>query len=172
MSGGPGPKRGAASSRKGGRRPVPRGVLELRGTSRADRLLGMPDLPNREPPVPDHVAAIPRALAEWRRIVPILENARILSESDAQILASYCVTHAAVVEATLLIAKDGFFKDGLLHPVYGAMERAMRENQRQMLELGLTPAARRGLVVTPADKDDKKDPFGVNKPRALPSGDT
>src|SRR5262245_52662786 len=92
--------------RKTGRPRLPSALKKLRGTYRPSRAakneLSPPLKTPDAPPWLDEVA-----LAEWRRVVPMLEELKVLTELDRSMLADYCAAHSLAVSATRAYQSEG-----------------------------------------------------------------
>lgn len=104
---------------------------------------------------PDAVAEVPRApswlskdaQAEWRRIMPLLVQRRILTAADMGMVESYCVAQGRVreFEARIQAAPD-------IEPTWIRMQDKAIQTARQIAsELGLTPVSRS----RPSIRDDQ-----------------
>jgi P27 family predicted phage terminase small subunit len=85
--------------------PKPSAVKRLMGTFRADRARGEAHVATSVPSCPKWMSAA--AKAEWRRLVPLLRDAGLLTRLDRGVLASYCTAWARLEEAERHIAEDG-----------------------------------------------------------------
>jgi P27 family predicted phage terminase small subunit len=123
--------------------------------------------------VADHngIADIPRApawlskhaKAEWRRVVPLLVERRILTDADLGALESYCVSMGAVREAQEALSRDGLIiateKGPKRHPAFGIMNAAQTTARLCAAELGLTPVSRSRPAVRDDDVNDDDNPL-------------
>lgn len=112
------------------------------------------------------------AKAEWRRIVPILADRRILTEADVGSLENYCMAIGTVREMDRDVQKTGAVqkvykldKDGnsvlvsmRKNPAVSIRSDAMTQARLLAAELGATPVSRSRPAV--ADDDDDDDLFG------------
>lgn len=114
-----------------GRPKLPHNLHVIAGTDRPDRPpdVGI-ELPLAER-CPDPPYWLPNAfaVAEWRRLAPILHNNRLLTEAGVSALAVLCSVHGQLVEAwtsgdperqppvSLIVAYRGFVNDFGLSPV-------------------------------------------------------
>lgn len=107
------------------------------------------------------VSEVPRAPAwlskdaklEWRRIMPLLVERRILTEADMGSVESYCVATGRVREIERQIQAAG----GDIDPrLFRMQDKAMQTGRQLAAELGLTPVSRsRPTIRTDeADADD------------------
>jgi P27 family predicted phage terminase small subunit len=94
------------------------------------------------------------ARAEWRRVVPLLVERRILTDADLGALESYCTSVGIVREAQETLTHDGLIvqtdKGPKRHPAFGIMNAAQTTARLCAAELGLTPVSRS----RPAVRDD------------------
>lgn len=105
------------------------------------------------------------SLAEWRRIVPALDEIGMLSKVDRAALVCYCLAWAEFVDCQRVIKKDGAehtLPNGVvcLSRTYQRMERARKAILDFGRQFGLVPAARAGLgaVIGDAKQKAKDDP--------------
>lgn len=143
--------------------PKPTHLKLLEGTFRKDRA------PKREPKPPKGHPACPAGLgraakAEWRRVIPILDEMGILSKADRSVIAAYCQAWQRWLEFEKAIDEHGstFVTDKGY--VCQRPEVAMAKNQAALLralagELGLSPAARSRVEVPekPPEKDKTEE---------------
>jgi len=105
------------------------------------------------------------AKAEWRRVVPELEDIGILASVDRGVLVRYCTAWADWVELQRLLAQSGKVLKGarghlVRNPLWFMKNDAEQTVSDLAKQLGLTPAARlRAGVVherppEPANEDD------------------
>lgn len=99
------------------------------------------------------------AQAEWRRIMPLLVDRRILTEADMGSVEAYCVATGQVREMQRVIAREGHVvatKAGLRkHPAVAIQSDAMTRARLLAAELGLTPVSRsRPAIREPQSNDD------------------
>lgn len=112
------------------------------------------------------------AAAEWRRVVPILVERRILTRADLGSLENYCTAIGQVREAERHIQEHGIVftamketADGGLvpiglrrNPAVGVQSDAMTRARLLAAELGLTPVSRsRPTIRSEAEDDDLLD---------------
>ncbi len=125
----------------GERGPVPKGYTRRRNsrqTSGTSVTIARPPMPRTLPE---------EGKAEWRRVVPELEDIGLLATIDRGVLIRYCQAWADWVEFARLLEKSGKLIRGqkgnlVRNPVWMMKrdaEQAIAELARQ---LGLTPAAR------------------------------
>ena len=112
--------------------------------------------------------AMPRSLsaeakAEWRRVVPELENIGILARIDRSVLTRYCAAWADWCELEGLLQRSGKLikgqKGNLVRNPLWLMKRDAEQTVTELArQLGLTPVARlrAGVVHKPADEVEEK----------------
>jgi P27 family predicted phage terminase small subunit len=90
------------------------------------------------------------AKAEWRRIMPLLVERRILTDADMGGVENYCVAVGRVREIEKLFKQAG----GAIDPVLFRMQdKAIQTAKQLAAELGLTPVSRS----RPAIREDQND---------------
>lgn len=108
------------------------------------------------------------AQGEWRRIVPILAQRRILTEADLGSVENYCIAMGQVREMQRDIAKHGAVarvytldKDGTAHvtgmrknPAVSIQSDAMTRARLLAAELGCTPVSRSRPTIEDNDGDE------------------
>lgn len=138
---------------KPGRKPLPTNVKKLRGTLRKDRT---------NPAEPKVRAGTPRppkwltgdARAEWRRIVPQLARAGLLTTLDRAVLVGYCTAWGDLCEATRVVQEQGTTYVSprgmlVLHPELRRIEKARAALRAFAAEFGLSPSARSRVGANP-----------------------
>ena len=104
------------------------------------------------------------AKAEWRRVVPILVDRRILTTADLGSLENYCLAIGTVREMERQLQRDGHVIDvqGTLkrHPGIGIQSDAMTRARLLATELGLTPVSRSRPAVRGESPGDDLDFLG------------
>jgi P27 family predicted phage terminase small subunit len=94
------------------------------------------------------------ARAEWRRIAPILNDRKVLTEGDLGTVQSYCVAFGVMVQAQKQINKDGILLGGKKHPALGTLNAAQTTMRLAANELGLTPISRSRAAMRENEDDD------------------
>ena len=93
------------------------------------------------------------AKAEWRRILPILDRAGIVTEVDGAALADYCLCCVRLAEAEADITTRGLLVDGDRGKVKNPsaqLARQYRQALTKWVELfGLAPGPRGRLNIEP-----------------------
>ena len=77
-----------------GPKPTPTAILQARGSWRANANPAEPMPPKGSPSVPSEVRADPDAMRTWRRVLPKLEGAGVITPLDGEALGHYCMLHA------------------------------------------------------------------------------
>lgn len=137
---------------KRGPAPTPTAVKLMHGETRPSRV-------NRDEPVPGGVISTtaPTGMSDegrsvWRRIVREFAKTDVLRAADSDVLRIYCETVGRYEKASQLLDQSGPLVRGARHGelVKNPLHQIVRDNAvliRQLAgELGLTPAARVGLV--------------------------
>lgn len=104
-------------------------------------------------PEPPELADNAVALAEWRRLLPILTRASVLTDGDRAVLVATCQQWARYLLASTkadaeLVVKS---QSGYLMPSpwLGIANKALGNCLRCWVELGLTPSARTRVATAP-----------------------
>lgn len=117
---------------------------------------------SKAPPAPGWLSK--DAKAEWRRVVPILVERRILTTADLGSLENYCTAIGQVREMERQLQRDGHVIDtdnGLKrHPAVGIQSDAMTRARLLAAELGLTPVSRSRPAVRGESAGDDLDFLG------------
>jgi phage terminase small subunit len=136
---------------------IPPGLKILRNDpvtgrdTRGKRAPSIANLPRIVPDVPSYVAEDSVARAEWDRVVPILQRARLLHEASQTAVGLYCAAVSRAIYAhRLYLSGEGSYRE------LADMDRAVRAWAGQ---LGLTPATEDVLVRCIEETPDEDDPF-------------
>lgn len=121
--------------------------VHLRGVKPA--LSASPDALSKAPRAPDWFS--PYALAEWKRIMPGLIAARILTKGDLAGIETYCAMIGTVREIETNRALNSQDIDPKL---FGVQNRAAQTARQLASEYGLSPTSRARLGTAKADDDD------------------
>lgn len=100
------------------------------------------------------------AKKEWRRVVPILLERRILTTGDLGSLENYCIAMGRVreFEADMQVETDA----GVKVKLFRAQDKSMASARLLAAELGLTPVSRsRPAVREKADDGDDVSPLDI-----------
>ena len=118
---------------------------------------------------PSGLAAIPRppawlgkdAKAEWRKVVPLLVERRILTDGDLGTVANYCNAIAIACQANRELSKGLTFETaaGMVkrHPAAGIVAEFAGLALRLAAELGLTPVSRSRPAIRDDDRHDEDE---------------
>ena len=133
-------------------------VHQLKGTVRKDRH-GTADqklsTPDGKPICPQWLS--PDAKAEWKRIVPLLDDMGILSKTDQTMLAQYCTLYSDFKSATMggryktVLTKSGECFE-IPEPFSAAEHTQLRQCSQQ---LGLTVLARQSIKLPKGRKANR-----------------
>ena len=102
------------------------------------------------PKMPKHLDQ--RARREWRRLAPLLERMRVLTEADGIALSALCADVSIMEQTQESISKSGLLtknqKTGHIHqnPLLQVLATTTDRVMRGLREFGLTPAARSRLT--------------------------
>ncbi|BAS00611.1 phage terminase small subunit [Blastochloris viridis] len=96
----------------------------------------------------------PEAKKEWRRVMPILIERRILTTADLGSLESYCTSIGAMRDAQRILNEEGLVIEGKRHPAFGIMNAAQTTARLCAAELGLTPVSRSRPAIREDDDAD------------------
>lgn len=123
---------------------------------------------------PNGLAAIPRppswlgkdAKAEWRRVVPLLVERRILTDGDLGTVANYANAIGTVRAAQAELARTGLCfvtSSGQMkrNPAAGIVAEFSGLALRLAAELGLTPVSRSRPAIRDDLDDDLDDDLGL-----------
>ncbi|TCK27982.1 P27 family predicted phage terminase small subunit [Ancylobacter aquaticus] len=118
-------------------------------------------------PVAEPVRAVPQppkamgaeARKEWRRVMPVLVERRVLSEADIHAVERFCEASGDIVIARTAIAADGAYTPNRFgelkrHPAFATLREATAEARRWAAELGLSPASRSRVEIGEDDSAD------------------
>jgi P27 family predicted phage terminase small subunit len=104
------------------------------------------------------------AKAEWRRVMPMLEKRRILTDADRGSLENYCCAIGTVREMERTLQAEGhvYTVKGIpkKHPAVAIRSDALTQARLLAAELGLTPVSRSRPKVR-EDPDAQDDLFGL-----------
>lgn len=110
------------------------------------------------PRMPKHLDKL--AKKEWKRLCPMLDRLRVLSEADGIALANLCVDYSILQQAQESLAKTGLLsktaKTGMIHqsPLLNIIAVTTDRVTRGLREFGLTPASRTRISVSPDSSMD------------------
>lgn len=147
---------------RSGPKPTPSGVRKLNGNPghrafnarepefppfTAEAIPVPPATPEAEADMPTELRSSPVAMQEWRRLLPLLTTARVLTAADRTALVALCQEWARYVEATAKIATVGMVvrtPSGypITNPYLSIANRALNQCKQLWAEFGLTPSSR------------------------------
>jgi P27 family predicted phage terminase small subunit len=147
-----------------GRKPTPTPILAAQGSWRAKTRRNEPQPDAAAPDPPDHLSE--GAVAEWRRIVPIVMGMRVLTLADRAALAVYCAAFARWADAEREVAKNGaVVLTGQGYPIQNphlaVANKAMEQIHKISCEFGLTPSSRSRVH---ASTDEQPKPVKAGQP--------
>lgn len=138
--------------------PTPSNILRLRGTDRPDRV--REDEPQPDVEAPKCPAWLGRqAKAEWKRVVPMLLECRVLTRLDRSALAAYCDAYQAWYDAARAVKREGVTFESPNGHVCVRPEVSIRDKSRDAMvkylqQFGMSPSSRRRVAaIRPADED-------------------
>lgn len=100
------------------------------------------------------------AKAEWRRVMPILVERRILTDADLGSLENYCVAQGCVRKAAAALQKETDAE--LVLKLFRMQDKAMQTARQLASELGLTPVSRSRPAIREEEADDEDDPLDLS----------
>lgn len=110
------------------------------------------------PPAPRWMSK--HAKAEWKRVIPLMIERRILTDADLGSVESYCIATGQVAEMEDLIRREGAVvatdRGPKKHPALQVQKDAMTQARLLAAELGLTPVSRSRAAMRD-DTDDDED---------------
>lgn len=107
------------------------------------------------------------AQAEWKRVMPILVQRRILTHADLGSLENYCIATGQARQCERLLQKHGQVmetEDGSLkrNPAVGIQKEALTQARLYASELGLTPVSRSRPTIREDDDDHGVNPLDIS----------
>jgi P27 family predicted phage terminase small subunit len=161
-----------------GRPPTPRPINEMRGNPgrrpinhdepKARRIVPPGVKPVSDDEIsarrfhpPPHLDA--EAVAEWKRLVPVLAHMKLLTEADRPVLANICTLWATIVDASKQLKAEGLTQTSehgavSQHPLFQIQRGAIDLHGKLVAQFGMAPASRSRLVI---DKDGKQHKSGL-----------
>ena len=128
----------------------------MKGTKPALQV-GGGDLTDMLPP-PRWLAA--EAKAEWKRVMPVLTERKILTDADLGGLENYCVCIGRARQMEKAIQKEA--DPEMMLKFVRVQDKAMASARQLAAELGLTPVSRsRPAIREDGDNDDSQSPLDV-----------
>jgi P27 family predicted phage terminase small subunit len=94
------------------------------------------------------------AKKEWKRLSPILQRMRVLTEADYIALANLCVAYSTLIKAQSALSKTGLLvktPSGYVQqsPLVSIVRSQMEMINRLCGEFGLTPSSRSRIQIQP-----------------------
>ena len=111
------------------------------------------------PRMPKHLDKL--AQKEWRRLCPLLERMRVLTEADGIALANLCYDYSVLQQAQESLAKTGLLsksaRSGMIHqsPLLKVVAVTTDRVTRALREFGLTPASRSRIQMIEENGEDE-----------------
>ena len=121
----------------------PRALKVLQGTNRPSRDRPEPEFPPADDVQQPDWLSSPDAVAEWKRLVPLLKATRVLTQGDLTTLGHLCNLHGDCVK---------LYRAGL-----SPLAAQLTQLRLYLAEFGLTPASR--AKAAPAGAGKKANPF-------------
>ena len=154
-----------------GRKPKPNALKLLEGNPGHQKLSKpVPSFDSAKPSPPPFLSD--DAKLEWHRLIDILFETGVMTETDRAAFAAYCQSYGRWVQAERQIAKlqgknelNGLLvktKDGniIQRPLVGIANKAKADMVRFAAEFGMTPSSRTRIKITGTTK--KENPFARN----------
>ncbi|MEM8738272.1 MAG: phage terminase small subunit P27 family [Planctomycetota bacterium] len=108
------------------------------------------------PRCPTHIKG--EARKEWKRIVPLLHAAGLLTAIDRNAIEAHCECYARWIEAETQLKKTGLVVKApsgypMQSPYLAVANTAMKQMRGWLAEFGMTPAARTRITAEPPEQD-------------------
>lgn len=117
------------------------------------------DVVTKAPAVPGWLSV--EAKKEWRRVMPILIERRILTTADLGSLENYCIAIGRVRDTESIIQTETDAERQL--KLYRAQDKAIATARQLAAELGLTPVSRsRPSIREDDENDDALNPLNIS----------
>ncbi len=109
-----------------------------------------------EPVCPSHLDAEGRRV--WRRLVPVLQRMRVLTEADGIALGNLCDSYSTMVQAQKKLRESGMLLKTpstyvQQNPLISIVSSSMETVNKLAREFGLTPAARTRINAEPPEEE-------------------
>ena len=144
--------------------PVPKKILEMRGSWRADVNTNAPEAEQGIPDMPNDFNA--RSLQIWDHIVPLVNQMKVLTKQDGIVLQRYCILWSRWKVAEEFLEDNGTFytkkdSDG---EIIGMAEVPQVKQANELadkllrieIQFGLTPSARSRVETNTTHKKYQK----------------
>jgi len=103
-----------------------------------------------------------RARKEWRRLVPILMQMRVLTEADGIALGNLCQSYSTMVRAQEKLNEMGILYKApsgyvMQSPLLAVVNTCIETINKLSREFGLTPAARSRIYASPPQPEPRDE---------------
>jgi P27 family predicted phage terminase small subunit len=98
------------------------------------------------------------AVAEWKRVLPLLIGRRIICKADLAQVETYCIMNGLVQQVEVERQLSGGVIDVKL---FGVQNRAAQTARQIAATLGLDPVSRSRIASGASDDDDNDNPLAV-----------
>ncbi|MBO4334430.1 MAG: phage terminase small subunit P27 family, partial [Desulfovibrio sp.] len=151
---------------KSGRKRLPAGIKELKGTlqnCRENKLAPKPGKTTLEPPAYlNDIAAV-----DYRRKAELLDRLGVFKEGDDVALSAYAEAYSRWIDAVEHLRQNGQIltgKDGqpMRNPVLFNINNALDQMYKYLTEFGLTPVSRSRVKVDDKQKQNEWEMFSSN----------
>ena len=142
-----------------GRKPKPTSIKLLEGSRIRGKEKNAPRPPANAPVMPKRLKADKVAAAKWVDLLPLVCSMKVMTDQDAEALATLCEVHSAAQTCLLELRASGPVLrtdlGGVKPNPAGSLYRGLISQQMSiMAEFGLTPAARTRLGTEQESTDD------------------
>ena len=157
-----------------GRKAIPSKIIDLRGGTAHTHKKPRENEPEPACVVPSCPSFLSEdAKKEWKRIVPLLDDVKLLSYMDMSVVAAYCQAYGEWKNAVTELHKEGagmVILDVRGIPKLNPWVKLSREAFDRMLKagalLGLSPSSRVGLKVEKPKSASKAEKFRARKKKS------
>lgn|SRR5262245_8371195 len=131
-----------------GRKPTSTATKRLTGNPGKRRINAQePQPPPLPEVVPEELIGLEDAIAEWRRLSPMLRRARQITDADRAALIALCLEWSRYLDATRQLKTKGLVVEApsgylMANPLIAIATKALHGCNRLWPELGLTPSSR------------------------------
>ena len=144
-----------------GRKPTPT-VVKLNTGNPGKRPLNTnePEPKKCIPDMPKWIEPFALAVENWQRESKILDGIGVLTEADAEVLATRCYLYHQMVELANDVQKEGTTIDGQRHnPKQKQLESIIKEHRTFGSLLGLDPSSRSKISTIRKQQTNEWDDF-------------
>jgi P27 family predicted phage terminase small subunit len=118
-----------------------------------------PRLPMSEPECSEAIKENPEAFAKWKQVIGWLTEMRVIASVDHDLIETYAMTYAEMMENTKLVQQEGHCIEGAKGLMVRNPRTVVLANQRatvlkMIAELGLSPSSRTRLKAAPQQEED------------------